>query len=47
MTLILDGSDSTSQSAARIVVVDDDPGIRELVSDFLGRHGFEVETAAD
>jgi two-component system OmpR family response regulator len=47
MTFTLDDSETTVQSAARIVVVDDDPGIRELVSDFLGRHGFEVETAAD
>jgi two-component system OmpR family response regulator len=32
---------------ARILMVDDDPGIRDVVSDFLGRHGYEVETAAD
>ena len=31
----------------RIVVVDDDPGIRDLVSEFLRRHGYAVETAAD
>jgi two-component system OmpR family response regulator len=29
------------------VVVDDDPGIRDVISEFLGRHGYEVETAAD
>ncbi len=34
-------------ASARIVVVDDDPGIRELVSEFLGRHGYEVDEAAD
>lgn len=28
-----------------ILVVDDDPGIRDLVSDFLGRHGYDVATA--
>lgn len=39
--------DLSASSSARIVVVDDDPGIRELVSEFLGRHGFEVEGAAD
>jgi two-component system OmpR family response regulator len=33
--------------AARILMVDDDPGIRDVVSDFLGRHGYQVETAAD
>jgi len=32
---------------ARIVVVDDDAGIRELICEFLSRHGFEVEPAAD
>lgn len=30
-----------------ILLVDDDPGIRDLVSDFLGRHGYEVTTAED
>jgi two-component system OmpR family response regulator len=33
--------------SARIVVVDDDPGIRDVVHEFLSRHGYEVETAAD
>jgi two-component system OmpR family response regulator len=47
MTVMLEDQAVAAQPAARIVVVDDDPGIRELVSDFLGRHGFEVETAAD
>lgn len=32
---------------ARILLVDDDPGIRSLISDFLVKHGFEVETAED
>lgn len=30
-----------------ILVVDDDPGIRELTADFLIRHGYRAETAAD
>ena len=34
-------------AGGRIIVVDDDPGIRDVVSEFLGRHGFEVETAGD
>lgn len=34
-------------ASARILMVDDDPGIRDVVSDFLGRHGYKVETAAD
>lgn len=33
--------------AAKILMVDDDPGIRDVVSDFLGRHGYLVETAGD
>jgi two-component system OmpR family response regulator len=32
---------------ANILMVDDDPGIRDVVSDFLGKHGYSVETAAD
>lgn len=31
----------------RILMVDDDPGIRDVVSDFLGKHGYQVETAGD
>ncbi len=38
---------NSAAPASRIIVVDDDPGIRELVCDFLGRHGFDVEAAAD
>ena len=34
-------------SVGRVVVVDDDPGIRDAVGEFLGRHGFEVAEAAD
>jgi two-component system OmpR family response regulator len=33
--------------AVRILMVDDDPGIRDVVSDFLTRHGFVVEAAGD
>jgi two-component system OmpR family response regulator len=36
-----------AQGGEQILVVDDDPGIRALVSDFLGRHGYQVDTAAD
>lgn len=38
---------SIEDGAEFILVVDDDPGIREVVSQFLIRHGYEVETAAD
>ena len=30
-----------------ILVVDDDPGIRDVVREFLERHGYVVDTAAD
>ena len=39
--------DPNAEPSARILMVDDDPGIRDVVSDFLGRHGYAVETAAD
>ena len=32
---------------SRILVVDDDPDLRELISGFLGGHGYVVRTAAD
>ena len=33
--------------ATRLLVVDDDPGIRELTANFLSQHGYLVDTAAD
>jgi two-component system OmpR family response regulator len=33
--------------ARRILVVDDDPGIRDSISHFLGQHGFTVDCAAE
>jgi two-component system OmpR family response regulator len=39
--------ESERAGGARILMVDDDPGIRDVVSDFLGRHGYTVETAGD
>ena len=33
--------------AANILMVDDDRGIRDVVSDFLSQHGYHVETAGD
>src|SRR5271167_3396232 len=32
---------------SRVLMVDDDPGIRDVVSEFLTRHGYVVETAGD
>ncbi len=34
-------------TGASILMVDDDPGIRDVVAEFLTRHGFRVETAGD
>jgi two-component system OmpR family response regulator len=39
--------DTETEAGARILIVDDDPGIRDVVSEFLARHGYQVETAAD
>jgi two-component system OmpR family response regulator len=33
--------------ATRILIVDDDEGIRTLIGEFLERHGFSIATAAD
>ena len=44
---LLDQAPAGQSSPPRVLVVDDDPGIRELISEFLGRHGFTVDTAAD
>lgn len=30
-----------------LLIVDDDPGLRELLGDYLGREGYTVKTAAD
>ncbi len=36
----------TIETLPRILVVDDDPGIREVLCDYLGRHGYETDGAA-
>lgn len=33
--------------ATRILIVDDDPGLRSLISSFLDKHGFRTDTASD
>jgi two-component system OmpR family response regulator len=35
------------EPGARILIVDDDPGIRDVIADFLTRHGYRVDQAAD
>ena len=51
MTLTYAAAPSSSHAntprGARILMVDDDPGIRDVVSEFLGRHGYQVDTAGD
>lgn len=46
-TLPTDTPVSAMDLEKRILVVDDDPGIRELIGDFLATHGFQVAVAAD
>ncbi|HYZ63921.1 MAG TPA: response regulator, partial [Acetobacteraceae bacterium] len=31
---------------SRLIVVDDEPGVREMLAEYLGNHGFAVRTAA-
>jgi two-component system OmpR family response regulator len=38
---------SAMDLATQILIVDDDAGIRSLVSSFLEKHGFKTDTAAD
>lgn len=38
---------SESTPPARILIVDDDPGIREVITDFLMRHGFDADAVGD
>jgi two-component system OmpR family response regulator len=37
----------TMDLATRILIVDDDPGIRSLMSSFLDKHGYRTDTARD
>ena len=46
LQLELDAGDVKDRSA-RLLIVDDDPGIRELTASFLQNHGYFVDTAED
>ena len=39
--------DMAEPVATQIVLVDDDPGIRDVISEFLEKHGFQVEAVPD
>jgi two-component system, OmpR family, KDP operon response regulator KdpE len=43
----LAGLGAGEAAAARLLVIDDDVALSGLLKDWLGRHGFEVETATD
>ncbi|QUT05744.1 response regulator [Sphingobium phenoxybenzoativorans] len=44
---VANAEDAPVEIGTRILVVDDDQAIRELISEFLERHGFAVDTASD
>jgi two-component system, OmpR family, response regulator len=33
--------------AVRVIVVDDEPDLRAILADYLGKYGFSVRTAGD
>jgi len=41
------GKSMTIQEKPRLVVVDDEASLREMLADYLGKHGFDVALAAD
>eukprot|EP01035_Chromulina_nebulosa_P005717 gene5717-7746_t len=49
MELVMDKTAHSvvEEPGARILIVDDGPGIREVIADFLGKHGYRVDQASD
>jgi DNA-binding response OmpR family regulator len=41
------GKPMTTQDKPRLVVVDDEASLRDMLADYLGKHGFDVALAAD
>jgi two-component system, OmpR family, response regulator len=39
--------DAPTKARSHVLAVDDDPVIREAISDYLGQYGFRVTTVAD
>jgi DNA-binding response OmpR family regulator len=46
-TAMRQASESLAETGFRVLVVDDEPELRELLHEYLGRHGLEVRAAAD
>lgn len=45
--MLMTRTDAPVDLSTRLLIVDDDPGIRELTASFLTQHGYLVDTAAD
>ena len=43
----MDSLAASASSTAHVLMVDDDPGIRDVVSEFLAQHGYRVSGAGD
>src|SRR6185369_4181544 len=41
------GMDRSALNGRRIVVVDDEGGVRDMFTEYLAQHGYEVRAAAD
>ncbi|NTW05920.1 MAG: response regulator, partial [Peptococcaceae bacterium] len=41
------GANSGNDNEARILIVDDEKRIREMIREYIGSHGYVIEEAAD